>query len=309
MPPTDTLADEATAPPLTSVLRLAVGIATSGRAAVLGSTLDYLARQTFQPSEVYIIYSVESDIGDLPHRFPSYKFYTGSGGSCAKRNRVIDLAGDADLVLFMDDDFFLHSEHLAVTEKAFQRDPELVASTGLVLADGAKGPGLSVEEAGQALKRGQVREDATPVPAFNTYGCNMTFRLRSVREHGIRFDEQLPAYAWYEDIDFSRRLARFGAMKQLPAAAGVHLGAKVGRVSGVRLGYSQVANPVYLSRKGTYPWSHALRSIGRNTLANLAHSPAPESYIDRRGRLRGNLLAFGDLLCGRLRPDRILHMQ
>ena len=306
---TDYLADKVFAEALTSSLQVAVGIATSGRAAGLGHTLEYLARQTFQPREVYIIYSVQSDIGDLPHRFPSYQFHKGSGGSCEKRNWVIDHAAEADLVFFMDDDFFLHPEHLAVTERAFRLDAGLVASTGRVLADGAKGPGLSAEQAGEALRRAEVREDAPAAPAFNTYGCNMAFRLRSVREHGIHFDEKMPAYAWYEDIDFSRRLARFGAMMQLPAAAGVHLGAKIGRVSGLRLGYSQVANPIYLSRKGSYPWTYALRSLGRNTLANLARSFAPESYVDRRGRLRGNLLAFGDLLRRRLRPDRILHMQ
>ncbi len=294
-----------------SRLRIAVGIATTGRAAILGETLALLLGQSLPPSSIYILYSQPSDIEGLPGRFPACRFYPSTGGCCEKRNRVLDQAADAELVFFMDDDFLLHRDYLAVTEAAFRQDPALAASTGLVLADGARGPGLSVSEGLATLSRGSQfgSRSAEPQPTFNTYGCNMAFRLATVREHDIRFDERLPAYAWYEDIDFSRRLARFGRMRKLPGAMGVHLGAKVGRVSGLRLGYSQVANPIYLSRKGSFPWNHTVRSVGRNTLSNLVRSLAPEAYVDRRGRLRGNLLAFADLLRGQLLPDRILRLR
>jgi hypothetical protein len=48
--------------------------------------------------------------------------------------------------------------------------------------------------------------------------------------------------------------------------------------------------------------------MARNLGANLLHAPRPEPFIDRRGRLRGNLLALGDLLRGRCDPRRILAM-
>ncbi len=292
-------------------LRIAVGIATSGRPAILAETLADLARQTLKPNQVHILYSRDEDIADLPDQFPAYRFRKASGGLCEKRNAIIDAAGEADLVFFMDDDFFLDEHYLAVTDQAFARDGKLVASTGVVLADGAKGPGLSIDEAkhtlGAAVLPGRVPRE--PVPAFNTYGCNMAFRLATVRKHAVRFDEELPAYAWYEDIDFSRRLSRWGSLLCLPDALGVHLGAKVGRVSGRRLGYSQVANPVYLSRKGSFPWGNTVRSVGRNFSSNLFWSLVPEPYIDRRGRLRGNLLAFWEWLLGRMHPNRIHRMR
>ena len=92
----------------------------------------------------------------------------------------------------------------------------------------------------------------------------------------------------------------------MPAARGVHLGVKLGRTSGTRLGYSQVANPIYLARKGVYPWVRVVRDLGRHLLVNCVKSIRPEPYIDRRGRLRGNARGFADLLRGRLRPERIL---
>ena len=33
---------------------------------------------------------------------------------------------------------------------------------------------------------------------------------------------------------------------------------------------------------------------------NIVRSPWPEPYVDRRGRLRGNLLALRDLMTGRM---------
>jgi hypothetical protein len=65
-----------------------------------------------------------------------------------------------------------------------------------------------------------------------------------------------------------------------------------------------VANAIYLARKGSYPWNRALRSAARNMAMNLARSLAPEPWVDRRGRLRGNLIALADLLRGRMHPMR-----
>lgn len=290
---------------------IAVGISTSGRPVILGDTLLDLQRQTRQPDDVYIIYSKPDDIADLPQRFPEHHFIHVAGGNCEKRNWVLDAGTAHGIVFFMDDDFYLDPKYLQVMEEVFVRDPSIVAATGVVVADGAKGPGLTLAEARPLLDRAATRKTPSqnPVKAFNTYGCNMAFRLEAVRRHQVRFDTNLPAYAWYEDIDFSRRLARHGSMVRVPGALGVHLGAKVGRVSGVRLGYSQVANPLYLARKGSYPWRSAIRSVARNATANLFRSIAPESYIDRRGRLQGNLLAVGDLLRGRMHPSRVLHLQ
>jgi hypothetical protein len=86
----------------------------------------------------------------------------------------------------------------------------------------------------------------------------------------------------------------------------VHLGVRSGRQPGRRLGYSQVANPVYLIRKGTMSKGRAVAQIGRNILANTRGLLFNDRLIDRWGRLNGNLLALSDLLVGRASPSRIL---
>jgi hypothetical protein len=58
-------------------------------------------------------------------------------------------------------------------------------------------------------------------------------------------------------------------------------------------------------RKGTMRSGHALPLILRNIAANVAKSLKPEPYVDRRGRLAGNMLALIDLCSGRADPERV----
>jgi GT2 family glycosyltransferase len=294
---------------------LALGIPTRGRARILHETLTDVLRQTRPPQAIFVAYSDPSDLGDAPQAFPDVTFVDGSGGSggsCEQRNRLLEAVGDRfDLVFIMDDDCYLHRDYLLRTEQVFVRDPSVVATTGHILENGATGPGLKGDYARGllgALGPAPTLEEAPPVPRFNTDGCNMAFRVAPIHQNHIRFDESMPGYAWFEDIDFSRRLTPWGRIVLLPAAQAIHLGAKVGKTSGLRYGYSQIANPIYLMRKGVYAWHRVLVAAGRNLAANLVKSLRPEPWIDRRGRLRGNLLAFRDLLTGRLRPDRILQL-
>jgi GT2 family glycosyltransferase len=183
-------------------------------------------------------------------------------------------------------------------------------TTGLVIADGIIGPGISLEEARSWLSVfGPITRDWRDLEEVaNGYGCNMAMRIAAVEAAHCRFDERLPLYGWLEDVDFGHQLAQRGRIVKTLAAQGVHLGIKEGRQSGMRLGYSQIANPIYLSRKGTLPWLRALRLISRNIAANLLRLMIPEPYIDRSGRASGNIKAFKDLLSGSLTPERILEL-
>ena len=135
------------------------------------------------------------------------------------------------------------------------------------------------------------------------------FAWRRSASFGLRFDENLPLYSWLEDVDFCRALTPHGVIVRCTALRGVHLGTKRGRTSGLRFGYSQIANPIYLARKGTLAWWRAARQIARNVVANVARAPRPEPWVDRRGRLRGNVLAATDLIARRLDPSRIITLE
>jgi len=289
-------------------LRIAIGIATRHRGEILVEILREIQGQTRAPDRIIVSHVDEADIA-AARGMQHLEFITGGAGLASQRNAILDAVTDCDIVLFFDDDFLAAPGYVEATLGIFSACSDIVVSTGWILGDGARGPGFSVAAGRDRLARhpGDPNRRAT-MPTFSGYGCNMAIRLDPVRRLGLRFDERLPLYGWYEDLDFCRRLAPSGRIVELAGARGVHLGVKLGRTSGLRLGYSQVINPLYMWRKGSYPLNHALRSIGRHLLANGARSLHPEPWVDRRGRLTGNSLALLDIMRGRARPERILQL-
>jgi GT2 family glycosyltransferase len=284
--------------------RLVIGIPTIGRASILCE----LTRQTRRADRVIVCGTKPADVEGAEQADPDVQVLLAEPGLPRQRNALISAATDADVIVFFDDDFLPDPAYLAAIEQYMVDDQRIVVATGRVLADGIGGPGLT-PEAGRAIIAQQVPRATGVNPMFAAYGCNMAIRMAPVRAHGVRFDERLPLYGWQEDVDLSRRLAAFGTVVQIEAARGVHLGVKFGRNSGMRLGYSQVANPLYLSGKRCgYPFRRALSHIAGNVAMNVARAAWPEAYVDRRGRLRGNVLALRDLLTGRMTPERVLEL-
>ncbi len=292
-------------------MKIAVGVATCGRKAILASMIDRLARQARKPDHLFLCPAKADDIDMARLNAAPFPVTVVSSpqGSCPQRNAIIDAAAGMDVLVFFDDDFFPAANYLAETEALFETDEEIVVATGEVIRDGILGPGLSVGEADEALAADAGADPAAIIEAaHNAYGCNMIFRLRPMLANRIYFDEDLPLYAWQEDVDLCRRLRPYGKLVKFNRLRGVHLGVKTGRTSGLRLGYSQVANPLYLVRKRSVSLKWALKLMGGNIASNLVGSLKPPPYIDRRGRLQGNLLAVGHLLSGSLDPKYINRM-
>ncbi|MDM0113963.1 glycosyltransferase [Variovorax sp. J22R133] len=290
-------------------LKIAIAIATAGRRELLADTVRFLARQSRPADELLICPARPEDLEPAClEGFPSpTRIVSGPIGLPAQRNALID-ATDADVIVFFDDDFLPADDYLKEIENLFNVQVDVVVATGKVLADGILGPGLSYEEGAHFLA--QAVPDSAPSslsPTYNAYGCNMAIRLAPVRLQNYRFDERLPLYGWLEDVDFSRQLAPHGRIVKASVLKGVHLGTKKsGRSRGKPLGYSQVANRIYIMRKGHMSPRQAFEGTMKNILANLLRSLRPEPWVDRRGRLAGNVLALWDWVRGRVDPGRIL---
>lgn len=289
-------------------MRIFVIIPTVGRAACVRDTLGWLARQTRRPEGVIVIGATDADIAeaeqasDLPVEAVLWRI-----GSSAQRNRGIELAvGRADILLFLDDDFIPQLDYIERMERLFAAQHDIVGVTGRMIDDGVHGTGISFEQAQVILTRDTPPAQPSCVVRKGLYGCNMALRAEAVGD--IRFDERLVLYGWQEDIDFSYQIGARGRLVHYDGIGGVHMGIKRGRTSGLRFGYSQIANPCYLLGKGTIPRNRAYKIMWRNVATNLARSLRPEAHVDRRGRLRGNMLALRDLVIGRLRPERILEL-
>lgn len=283
---------------------VAIAIATLGRPKVVTATLKHLlATQSLAPSAIIVSCASAADAGEAAC-LPGVKIVTGPPGLPAQRNAALmAIPQGTDVVAFFDDDFVADAGWLAAAARAFRDDPDIVGFTGDILADGIKGPGLTFEEAVRIVEVSDRRPHWTRIDPFSPYGCNMAFRLSAIG--ALRFDERLVMYGWLEDRDFGGALAKKGGrLIKCANARGVHMGIKSGRVAGDRLGYSQVVNPVYLLQKRTMTFGQVVRHVSKNIIINVARSLRPEPFIDRRGRLRGNLLGLADILKGRLEPER-----
>jgi len=289
-------------------LRIGIAIATVGRPAIVAKTIRLLSAQSRPPDAVLVCSPSGTDVEGVPQADPGIVCLIGPHGLPHQRNCLLQAAGDLDLLLFLDDDFVLRHNYIEEMEAIFLENPTVVMTTGRVLADGIKGPGLTFEFAQRKLSYVAEKAPDRLTDVYSGYGCNMAVRLETVRRNGLAFDEALPLYAWLEDVDFSRSLSPFGRIVRAERALGVHLGVKTGRQRGERLGYSQIANPCYLISKGTCSWKKGLFHISRNIAANLYGTMRGERAVDRPARLYGNLRGIADLMTQRLAPSRALEL-
>jgi GT2 family glycosyltransferase len=289
-------------------MKLGLVIASHGRPDILHQVLVNLLSQSRIPDDIVISAVNPEDVPEVGQSTVKVQSLFGSAGLTRQRNRGMScLLGTADVIIFIDDDFIVGDDYFLNIESLFAQDGSIIGVNGEVVADGANSPGFTVDE-GLRLAQQYDRRKAAPFmrEIKGTYGCNMAFRAASIGN--VRFDERLPLYGWQEDLDFCGAL-RGGRIVRTNLVWGIHLGTKRGKGSEVRLGYSQIINPAYIVRKGNMSFAYAFRLASKNFLANLVKSVRPESYIDRRGRLRGNLIGVFHLMTGRLTPEYVLQLE
>lgn len=295
---------------------IVVIIASVRRPEELGRWTDHVARQTLKPLEMIWAITGDDDIppvfrsNDLP---PGLTIVRCPTGLTKQRNGALAaIRSDPEFIAFFDDDYVPAKTCLADIVHTFAVMPDVVGLTGTMLADGINSSGITYEDAVSLVSRyEEQRGDRPPSsPSLELwdglYGCNMVLRANAIGDE--RFDENLPLYAWQEDVDFAARVARGRKMGLTDGFAGVHQGVKNGRGSGKRLGYSQIVNPIYLTRKGSMNPRKALFMSTRNMLKNHLRFVNPEPWVDRRGRALGNWLAIWDVLKGRVDPNRVLEL-
>lgn len=292
-----------------SLQQTTIVIPTYGRAHILHDTVVALRTQTIAPQGIIVSAGNQESVLLPTRSLPGVEvLIPPQKGLPAQRNASIPRI-TTPYTLFLDDDVELASDYIASMQLLFGKRPDLHLAMADMAADGARtDTGYSHARAQQILLQHALSNRITPVPSV--IGCNMFVRTDTLR--AVCFDERLPLYGWLEDLDFSTRVRRLGGIVINGYTAMVHLGTPSGRISGLRLGYSQIVNPIYLWKKSGEPSIPRLliHFWLRLILSNLIHSAIPtrNSRQDRRGRLRGNILAFIDLLRLRVTPERILSL-
>lgn len=290
-----------------STFRVAVAIATKGRPSVVARCLASLKDQSYSIEKIIIACHSQDDVPHDLSADAAHVLYGPAGLTKQRNNALANLPANTDLVIFFDDDFVPHRDYVKAMVGMFTTDASVAGATGEVIADGINSEAIAFDDALQRLRT--IRVDTTKptlVEDYSPYGCNMAFRRASLV--GLAFDERLVLYGWQEDRDFGAQVARRGRVVRLNTACGIHLGFRGGRVPGIRLGYSQVINPLYLHRKSNMTLTKAVGHIAKNILANAVKTVFLKDGEDRLGRLKGNALAVFDVLRGRLEPEKVLRL-
>ena len=301
-----------------AIADVTVIVVTKGRSPEVTVLLSRLARQALLPRRVLVVGTCAEDfdpaaIADAT-AFECHGWISMRMGTTSQRNEGIDFLRKAGLlheaasVVFFDDDFRPAADWLAKCAELLDRGRGIHAVTGCVLSDGVHGASISEDDADRYIDGGLA-----PRPHWasgmrrdigSLYGCNMGFRASTFLS--CRFDEELPLYGWQEDRDITGQVKRRGRVVFEPSCRGVHLGAGSGRSSGLRFGYSQIANLVYLRGKGTVELRVLIKFLFRAVVGNSVKAIRDERRAMYLQRLKGNALAAFDLLRGTCRPRRII---
>jgi len=299
---------EAAAVPLPEQPKVAIVLASAGRGDLLGAVLANCRELAGGSFEIVVSVPDEASLPADRSLLDGVHVVVGTRGLAAQRNAGLDALEGVDIAAFFDDDAVVRQDYLSNAVAFLREHPSVVGLTGRVLLDGAVSGEIAVEAADEAIVR-SAGEPASALwsPTRELYGCN--FVVRTSASPGLRFDGRLPLYSWLEDHDFARRLMRSGTLAHVEDCVIVHrAAASGGRQAHVRLGYSQVMNPVYLNRKGSFPLWLAAQQIFRPVAKNVALAAAGPHRSWRRERLRGNLAAAADVLKGRITPERIVEL-
>ncbi len=172
----------------------------------------------------------------------------------------------------------------------------VAAITGCVIADGIVGPGLDVAAARAVLALFKPSPLLQPLKEeYNAYGCNMAVRLAPIREHALRFDENLPLYGWLEDVDFCRQLTPYGRIVKKLADDWRSISAtNTVALRGSALAIHRSPIPSILWRKGTFPSRSRLAPNGSQSIGQFRQADSTRALGRPMGpRARQCACVFG----------------
>jgi GT2 family glycosyltransferase len=293
-------------------VNISVVICSVNRPEILHDTVVSIARQTYKAAEILIVSPSDQRLLPETLEISRVRLVIGPLGLPSQRNAGLDhVSVECDLVAFFDDDIELSEFYLDEMVGLFSGNGKILIASGRLLHDGGRSTVINRSQAKELCRehdRNYVRSESPSdySQTNSAYGCNMM--VRCITSRNVRFDEGLPLYGWLEDRDYSHRITKNGhAPVEFRGAIAVHLGSRSGRIGGVRMGFSEIINPIYLwakNRTFSFPYVVAqywLRCLAGNVLGILVRDPE----YDRVGLLKGNLIGFWRLLTGSWDPGHI----
>ena len=287
-----------------------VVVCSAYRPDVLSETIESLRRQSLQPREIVVSVFNRAHVPEKIRADSTVRVVVSSTQALsAQRNAAVRVVR-TPYTLFLDDDVEIGPNFIESMENLLDQSEDVVVATGFVVVDGVRGDTGVDRKSARAAVSTYVRE-YEDCDREEGYGCNLFVRTKVFDQ--VLFDENLPLYGWLEDLDFSTNCLRYGRIVRNAGTCVAHLGTPIGRISGLKFGYSQIVNPFYLWAKNGTPkltniaYAHWLLPVARNLFRTLIRVPGNRS--DRTGRFKGNMIGLCHLLAGKVDPSYILQLR
>jgi len=262
-------------------MRISVIVPTRNRIESLGDCLNSIILQTVLPYEIIIVDSSDEDItlfDDfrlIVNRAKSLNImfvYKHERPGLTHQRNVGASAACGDILFFFDDDVVLSSDYLEKILETFRQFPKYGGGMGTV--HGVK-KNFSINKFLRIIflmqrnnSSGKFTFSGMPTHAYgkNKFcevealgGCCMCYRSEVFIKY--IFDENLDAYAYMEDCDFSKRVSRDYKLFYNPQAVLEHRQTKLHSDQIVKNRAMFVRNYTYLFFKNFYP-ENRLRMVG-----------------------------------------------
>lgn len=214
-------------------MKTSVIVVTLNRSDCVRRCLACLYAQSPPPDEVIIVdASTDDHTQALMLDFPEVHYIrtdVGYGHMTKSRNLGL-LHASGDILVFIDDDAFVHPGWLAHLLAPYD-DPDVAAVGGLVRqGKNPPQPWVNVTKIGKLMPDGELyagfdTHSGASIEVDHMMGCNMSFRQTAMAHLG-GFRDDFPGTEVCEESDMSLRIRRIGyKIMYSPDAAVTHLGA------------------------------------------------------------------------------------
>lgn len=227
---------------------IALCIATVGRITELDRLLTSLRQQTYTSFHIYL--ADQNALGTLDvmlqehAALPLTRIFLPSKGVSLARNALLSLVGNADIIVFPDDDCWYAPDTLGQVVEAFRHHPE----AGAVLGYWTPSPQISPPSISEKL--------LSSIALFSQGGtCVQFFRAEAIE--GLRFDPLLGPgtglpYGCGEDTDYLLEVHKRAPVWRCPSIRVYHPSPDTQILSDVKIS-SYAAGRMFLLRKHAFP--------------------------------------------------------
>jgi len=198
--------------------RVAVVIATYNRPQHLSTCLEHLDRQTLSPTKIIVVDSSPgSDSAEVVRTHSSALYIRnplGRGHTATSRQMGVALAGDTEIVAFLDDDAFADPEWLSELVVPY-RDPSTGGVGGRASNDVPGEEFVGLDDIGRFRADGTMSgnfaalPDADVVDVDHMLGANSSFRMSALAEIG-GIEDYYPGTCFREESEPALRLRLSG---------------------------------------------------------------------------------------------------